>query len=372
MGPPPAIPRTPPTVSVNRVRIVDLPGLPLDAEVREQQAYNLLSTLAVCRHAQAQAAALALPAQLRDAPRDSPEVRRELPLHVDRCLRSPDPAIRAAAESITRRLGRNLGYILLTLHRGDAVNRAARADWTDAEWAHWATVRRVWLGGGVLSGDLGTRIVAAARALLAEVGLSETVQIALSPYPRDMALLGAARYLPPGVSAALCCDFGHTSVKRGVVRLTDGSITEFTPLAPLHTPWDWENRTDAAAGIEPAFLRDYVVETLVETAEEAEISPEEVMLSIAAYVQGGELIGNGIYAQMRALAPDARLLLAEAVAQRTGASVRLGLIHDGTAAAALHAGSTHSAVLSVGTAIGIGFPPGEAGLRPLMVDDIVR
>ncbi len=367
MQPAPAIPHASPTVSVNRVRLVDLPGFPVDAGVRGQQAYHLLSTLAVTRYAQAQAAALELPAQLRDAPPDSPEVRRELPRYVDACLSSPDPAVQAAAESIARRLGRNLGYILLTLHRGDAVNRAARADWTDAEWAHWATVRQVWLGGGVLSGDLGARTVAAARALLAEAGLGETLQVALSPYPRDMALVGAARYLPPDVSTALCCDFGHTSVKCGVVQLTDGNITALTPLATRHTPWNWQNRPDAAVGIEPAFVRDYIAATLAEAATEADIRLEEVMLSIAAYVRGGELIGNGVYTPLRALGPDARPLLAEAVAVRAGARPNISLIHDGTAAAALHAGSAHSAVLSVGTAIGIGFPPEEAGLRQIKI-----
>ncbi len=69
MIPTPPIPVTPPHVSVNRVRIEDLPGLPLDEEVRGQQASTLLSTAAVIRYARAHAASLGLPsAYAEDSP----------------------------------------------------------------------------------------------------------------------------------------------------------------------------------------------------------------------------------------------------------------------------------------------------------------
>ena len=45
----PILPTTPPHVSVNHIQIVDLPGLPIDDEVRGQRAYHLLSSRAVIR-----------------------------------------------------------------------------------------------------------------------------------------------------------------------------------------------------------------------------------------------------------------------------------------------------------------------------------
>jgi hypothetical protein len=41
------------------------------------------------------------------------------------------------------------------------------------------------------------------------------------------------------------------------------------------------------------------------------------------------------------------------------------LHHDGSAAATFYAGSAHTAVITVGTALGIGFAPPAGGLRPL-------
>jgi hypothetical protein len=116
-----------------------------------------------------------------------------------------------------------------------------------------------------------------------------------------------------------------------------------------------------------------VTETIAVTLEQCKVEDHvpatDIMISIAAYVQGGRLLGNGIYAQMHFLADDIRPVLARAVFDRTGQPVRIHLIHDGTAAAAVHAGERNSAVIIVGTALGVGFPPAETNdLRPLRLD----
>ena len=83
------------------------------------------------------------------------------------------------------------------------------------------------------------------------------------------------------------------------------------------------------------------------------------MLCIAAYVREGKLLGNGIYARMSLLGEDIRILLAEALAKQGIPAVCLHLIHDGTAAAAVHAGEADCAVWVIGTAIGVGFPEAD-------------
>lgn len=357
------IPFTPPHVSVNRVRIVDLPGLPVDDGVRGQAAYHLLSKEAVARYALEQAAALRLSEALLE---DTPEARRDLPLYVDAALSSLDVSARTVAEGIAARLGRNLAYILLTLHRGDACNRAARADWTAAEWDLWASIRTIWLGGGVLSGMLGQQLVGHAAALLAELGYADALRVALTPYRREMALLGAGRYAPEAATVALCFDFGQTMVKRGRLLLEHGVITGLDALSALPTDWVFHNDPTAALRYDGEEVLAFVAGVLARTVEEAGACDAELLLSVAAYVDGGRLLGNGIYARMSTLAEDIRPLLAAAMQSRCGAASRIHLIHDGTAAAALHAGEAHAAVIVAGTALGVGFcPPDATGLRPL-------
>jgi hypothetical protein len=368
----PQIPETPDNASINRVMIVDLPGLPIDEAVRGRKAYHLLSSLAVVAYARNHQSALKLPEAYAE---DSEQVRRQVPLFIEECLQSPDAEARRAAQAIGRRLGRNLGHILLTLHRGDAVNQAARPDWTEVEWTHWQAVRRVYLGGGMMRGQLGNLVIRHARAFLAEVGYAGQPEVWRTPHPHNMAIVGAGRYLPPTAHQALCLDFGHTLIKRARLNFEQGTLKGLHTSAPLPAPWDWRNEPDAvnqavkdADG--PHYVLDFVGQAVAQTFEEnkkAGISPDpDVMLCMAAYVRGGRLLGNGIYATMSTLAEDVRPLLSEAIAAHIGHDLKIHLIHDGTAAAAVHAGEPNRAVLVIGTAIGVGFPPAtEALLRPV-------
>lgn len=380
-----AVPPTPASASINRIRVVDLPGLPVNPEVRGEQAYHLLSAPALIRYAQAAGEALALPEALRAGDPASPEVRRSLPRLVDERLRHPNPVVRDAALAIARRLGRNLGYILLTLQRGDAVNRAARPDWPSAAWDDWARIRHVWLGGGIMSGELGTAIIGQANALLAEVATmdgSPRMTVERTPRPHDMAILGAARYLPGRPEAtwrALCLDLGQTSAKRGVAAVEGDAVTRFAWLPPVPVRWQWRNDPDAKEAIDGREVLRFVAEAVAGGLWAVDPSgpplAQEVSISIAAYTHGGTLLGNGIYARMHQLGDDARLLIADRVAELSDVRPRLTILHDGTAAATLHAGEPNRAVIVVGTALGVGFPPpDEAGLlkvgKDLTVGDL--
>lgn len=357
------IPTTPPHVSVNRVRIVDLPGLPLDEAVRGQAAYHLLSSEAIVTYAQAHTAALGLADEVFQ---DEPTARREIPCLIDARLHSDDAAVRAAAHAIGRRLGRNLGFILLTLHRGDAVNRAARAEWVEADWAHWSQVRHIWLGGGVMSGDLGALMVEEARALLQSLGYGGTLRIEITPYRGALSLMGAARYLPAGSRHALAFDFGHTMVKRARLTLDGTTLVAVEHLPTVPTHWAHRNVPESAQQYSGAEVRDFVAGVLAQTLRDHPVDGDALVLSVAAYVRGGRLLGNGIYARISDAYADANAALEAAVAARAARAVRLRLIHDGTAAAALHAGMPHAAVIIVGTALGVGFPAAStAGLLDL-------
>ena len=361
------IPFTPPHVSVNRVQILDLPGIAVDPQVRGRQAYELLSSRAITSYARERAAELALPAVYL---RDTIRTRVDLPRYVADCLDSPRAPVQVAARSIGRRLGRNLGYILLTLRRGDAVNRDARSDWTSVDWDRWRSIEKIWLGGGLMSGQLGELVLHHADQILIECGYAGRIRVAISPHRGEIALLGAARYLPSCAQQTLCMDLGQTLVKRACIQLAGGSLAGMNRYSPLVVDWDRlgvPGQPDPGRGEQ---VLDFVAGAIAQTWDrcvEEGISPgKDVMLSVAAYVQNGRLLGNGIYAQMHALAEDIRPSLVESVKARTGVTFRMHFIHDGTAAAALHAGERNAAVIIVGTALGIGFPPTEtADLRPL-------
>lgn len=371
----PPIPFTAPHVSLNRVHIVDLPGIPMDDEVRGQLANALLSFHAVERYVQALAAPLRLPAAWREEVLDA-GARAQLGPFVNECLRSEAPGVAAAAQAIAARLGRNLGHLLLTLHRGDAVNQAVRPDWTADDWARWASIRQVWLGGGFMSGELGRNMIAVARDWLRSVGYGDRFGLGLSgaqsgddanSHMPFLVLLGAARYLPFATTSAVCLDFGHSSVKRAYLQFASDE-TASQPLASMslyaRQPVELE-RLGA-----PDRLLEFMVSAIAQTFVEswrAGCAPEpDVMVSVGAYGRDGQVLTSPLYQQLHAFGEDAREVLGAAVSQRLQQTVRVRLIHDGTAAAAVHAGEPHTAVIVVGTGLGIGFAPASAKeLRPL-------
>src|SRR5512145_1212879 len=90
-----------PPISLNRVRVVDLPGLHVDAGVRDKTGYELISAMALAGMIREQAGALRLDPTSQD---------RDLNRALDSCLDSDSRDICAAAERVARRAGRNLGY----------------------------------------------------------------------------------------------------------------------------------------------------------------------------------------------------------------------------------------------------------------------
>jgi hypothetical protein len=76
--------------------------------------------------------------------------------------------------------------------------------------------------------------------------------------------------------------------------------------------------------------------------------------------------------QLRRITNNLQAELARRVGARLGFVADVLLSHDGTAAAAAHAGEPDAAmltaVITAGTALGVGFPPREAGLVALSPD----
>ncbi|MGN6700547.1 MAG: hypothetical protein ACTHMR_20525 [Thermomicrobiales bacterium] len=352
-----------PAASLNRVRIADLPGVALPDEVRGRTAYELLAAAALAEQVRQQAGAL----YLRDA-RDAGTAT--LLRHLDGCLDSEDPDIRATATALAGRFGAAVGYLLLALRRGDAANRHARPDWDDSYWAHWASVTTVVLGGGMLSGWLGPPVVAHAARTLRQAGMTDCA-VRRAAWPALLPLVGAARTVPPACRSMLTFDFGQRCVKRACATYTDGTLTELrlSPYLPVRD-------ITAAIGADPtsaqvAGLGEELVSTLAATwqlAQAAGRQPDPVCtVSIASYVRDGQPLPRqgGPYAALHRLSPNLADWLAGRLSVALGRPFAVRLLHDGTAAAHPQAGAAHAAVIMLGTALGVGFPPGAHGLRPV-------
>ena len=318
-----------PAASLNRVRFTELWGFQIPARMVDWAAYALLSAKALA----------------------------------DLSARS------GSQDEAARRFGERLGWLLVTLRLGDPASRAARPDWDESYWQHWASITTVHLGGGVVSGEIGTRIAEQAAHTLAEAGMGDcAVQVA--PWPEHLPLIGAARMVTDAsipetsdMSSAVVFDFGHSFVKRALARYQDGSLAELRllPRLPARLP-------EVASGADPTpeqtlRLGEQMVATMAETWRAARLFDEAVsptiVASLASYLRDGQPLARqgGGYAYLSMLSKNLADWLAARLTDTLGRQITVRLLHDGTAAAMAMAGERNGAVIMLGTSLGVGFPP---------------
>ena len=351
-----------PSASLNRVRIVELPGVAVEPEILGRTAYELLSARVLADLVRGRAQSLGL-GDVRDA---EPIVL--LP-QFDRCFGAADERVRQSAERVAGVFGQRLAYLILALRHGDATNRPARPDWDEAYWAHWAAVTKIYLAGGVASGHLGTRLVEHATQTLAQAGMTDCA-VRLAPWPGVLPLVGAARTAPPRSRAAIVFDFGHSLVKRAHAQCQDGTLTGLSRLPSLPSLW-----ADPLDHAEPTpehvrSLGDFMASVMADTwrAVGALGRPggPTLVASVASYMRDGQPLPRqgGRYAALSTLSDNLARWLSDRVSERLGHCVEVFLLHDGTAAARALAGEAHAAVITLGTALGVGFVPAAGAVHP--------
>ena len=361
-----------PDASLNRVRVMDLPNLAVDAGVKGKTGYELVSAATLARLIRPYCSVFQLNPTLSD---------RDLNRAFDRCLSGDDggsnPSVRKVAAAIAQRIGRNLGYLLLTLKRGDWVNREARSEWDASYWDHWAGINNIRLGGGLVKGGLGWHIKRHVLAVFEEAGITD-FGVVVSPYGGDLPLVGVARLAPPDIETALVFDMGGTMIKRGCAIYDDyrRELLELRWLPPVPTQWEKFERTLPSGEDAAAALLGHIVATISDTWRTIRANSNlpltrVVCISMASYLRDGHpMIQRGAYGYLRLLTQNLQSELVLQLIRHLGV-VDMQLVHDGTAAAAVYAGGLDAAVITIGTALGIGFPPPEKEVCRISEDFVI-
>lgn len=349
-----------PDASLNRVKVMDLPNLAVDAGVKGKTGYELVSAHTLAELIRPYCNVFQLNPSLSD---------RKLNRAFNRLLAGDDgsinPNVRKVAEAIALRIGRNLGYLLLALKQGDWVNRQAREEWDASYWDHWAGINNIRLGGGLVVGGLGGYIKRHVLDVFAEAGIDD-FGVAVSPYGGNLPLVGIARMAPPDIETALVFDMGGTMIKRGCAVYNDywRQLEQLHVLPPVPTRWEAFERSLPSEEDAAAALLGHLVDTITKTWRTFRANSDlpltrVIRISMAAYMRDGHpMIQRGAYGNLRHLTQNLKSELVLQLIQHLGV-VDMQIVHDGTAAAAAYAGGLDAAVITMGTALGIGFPPSE-------------
>jgi hypothetical protein len=271
--------------------------------------------------------------------------------------------VREAARTQAERFGRYLGYLLATLRLD------ASAPETRACRKHWSRIGRVWLAGGLASGHLGHVLSDVSSQVLEKAGSRLDIQVA--PRPGVLPLIGAARSLAATEGVALVYDFGGTTAKHAFGTYADGKLMGLRLLPPTSTPASARMLAEDEAAVGHT-LADFICNSIVRDwralQSEGKAPLRKVTASIASYVKDNhpkDYAAAG-YMTLRHIAFNAGEWLTKAISARLGHEIDLTLMHDGTAAARTFAGQDRTAVILMGTWLGVGFAPtSQDGLCPL-------
>lgn len=236
-----------------------------------------------------------------------------------------------------------------TLVEPTPEDRAARPDWGEDDWARWAQLDRLVLCGGVLAGGRGDLVRSRFRAP-GQLGLPP-VPVEVESDPASASLRGLTAW-PPVQAPTLVLDLGHTAVKAAV----STGVGHLGPVTRARVPW---TPFDLGTWPDPATLlglvREAAAHARAEGSSAAGSAPVQARLAVANYVVDGVLDDDPTWGTLaRSGEPAADLLSRE-----LGLPVAL-LVNDGQAAAMGRAGQRHTAVISIGTSLGVGFPPRSA------------
>ena len=346
--------------SLNRVKIIDIPGANVDLAVKGKQASEIMSLRVLIDYIKEKAEELKL--DLEKIP------EKQLPLYLDKCFNANDLEVRLAAENIARRIGRNLGYILAVLKRGDKINQAARKDWEQKHWEYWQQLEQIILAGGLCNGALGSRFKYYIEQVFKETNTAK-YKIEIAKQASLTSFIGAARRVSKECQKALVFDFGQSLIKRGLVDFKNGRLEKIYQLSSLkakHTKpyWDYANEKEVKKAAEQ--LKEYIIAVIDKTWSEVKakgFNPcNTISMSIANDLIDGKFVGVG-YGKLKHIDDDFKSLAKQRLSNLIGKKIELLFVHDGTAASDAFAGRKNSAILTLGTAIGVGFPRGEDNLR---------
>ena len=346
--------------SMNRVKIMDLPGLDLPESCRGKLAFHLLSTETLKSKVLQQNDVLGLD-------ENSPDLLRAF----DECFTAVSTKIRSTAEQIAMEYGRFLSYLFLTLKRGDQINRDARPDWRDVHWEFWSQIERVYVGGGLLAGHLGAIATAEAESQMHAAGFPD-FRIIRSPFAAHLPLIGVARDVPEDAQAMLVFDFGQTNVKTAVSLYKSGELVQLIPQHSMPALCTELNLSKDPVLAQQTFAQMLdMVESVWHQAKKSYPLTPQISMSLACYMLNGHPIKDydwGCYGRLQLLAPLMQTMFTEQVSARLGLPIQVKLHHDGAAAAMVYAREEKTAVLTFGTAIGNGYPSENVNLIPLAFD----
>lgn len=125
-----------------------------------------------------------------------------------------------------------------------------------------------------------------------------------------------------------------------------------------HVKWDFSSELEEKkeAELEDEFIVSCLVDTIKLCKKKGYELGEEIVISVANYIENGKFKNRGGYGKLRLISNNYEKYLQNALYDELGEGYKVTMIHDGTAMAAAFSQYPKSVCISLGTVLGVGFP----------------
>jgi hypothetical protein len=341
-------------VSINKLVIEKMPTDKVKQDLQGKTALDIFSTELFIKEIKENSKTLKL---------DIDNIEEKmLTQYLGECLESSDLSVKEVANSIVKLFGERLAVILLTLKKGEKINRIKRKDWDDSNWDYWSRLKNVILVGGLSSSKIGKKLKYYVEKVFNESN-EEGYNIILNEDSANVGIKGCSTYISGTEEEKLylILDCGQTFIKRSLVKIQGKEVKDVIKLDKVvsnHIGWNFENSKEEKN--EATELHKYLLNLIIGTIETVDGGVNNIgnniVISIANYVKNGLLANRGGYGKLRLISDNYEEYLSDALYKKSNKKFKITLVHDGTAMAAAFSDYPSSACISLGTVFGVGFP----------------
>ena len=176
-----------------------------------------------------------------------------------------------------------------------------------------------------------------------------------------LGVMGCATLIKESYKSNLIFDFGQTRIKRSLITVKNKEIVDEVFMQSCDSKYmkygikDEEERRQEGIKLHE-YVKTIIIDTYNELKDYSNVG-NEIIISIASYIIDGKLNDHrGGYAKLSLVSDYYEQYLSEELEKELKKPIKVKFVHDGTAIALRFKEYKNSVCLSLGTAIGVGFP----------------
>ena len=270
-------------------------------------------------------------------------------------LNSEDLKVYTLANELAVSFGDKLASVILTLKKPSELSIKNRLNWDSIHWHYWESIEKIFFVGGLTSPILTNIFYQRINISLSNNGV-KNLKVSFIDGSSNLGTKGLSNLIYEGES--LLFDFGQTFIKRRYhIKVKKETVID-TILPALKSKYLFYKEKNTEEIKDLAYRLDmFLINTILDTINEVDFKGDSIIIGIANYISKGKIYSaRGGYGKLAYVDDNYQSYLSSVLSNKLGRKIEVLLYHDTSSMALNFKNEVNCAVISLGTAFGIGFP----------------